>query len=281
LVRLLRHLGVQTTNDRFTYSVIVADNDRNESARQAVAEYSSKSRIHISYCVEPVQNIALVRNRALQHAEGDLIAFIDDDEYPTDTWLFTLFAAYKSYGADGVLGPVKPVFECEPPKWVRDGAIFERLDHETGYQLSWAQCRTGNVLFRRNILEGVTSPFRPEFGTAGEDMDFFRRMINRGFKFIWCSDAVVYETVSPARWSRGFLIRRALLRGSNFPKHRSDRAKNILRSIIAVPAYTLALPVLSLFGQHMFLKYLIKLCDHVSRLLAFAGWSVVKVRETS
>jgi len=28
------------------------------------------------------------------------------------------------------------------------------------------------------------------------------------------------------------------------------------------------------------LKYLVKICDHASRLLAFAGWAVVKERET-
>ena len=29
------------------------------------------------YCVEPRQNIALTRNKAIEHAKGDFIAFID------------------------------------------------------------------------------------------------------------------------------------------------------------------------------------------------------------
>ena len=40
------------------------------------------SGCRVKYCVEPRQNIALARNKALQNAEGDLIAFIDDDEFP-------------------------------------------------------------------------------------------------------------------------------------------------------------------------------------------------------
>ena len=276
----MEKLNTQTTGDLFTYSVVIADNDSKRSASPVVTKFSSTARMRITYCVEPQQNIALVRNRALKHADGDLIAFIDDDELPVGNWLLSLFGAYSASGADGILGPVKPFFEFEPPRWVCKGGFFERPNHATGYKLSWAECRTGNVLFRRSILDNVDTPFRSEFDTAGEDMDFFRRMIDKGCVFIWCSDAVVYEVVPAARCTRSFLLKRALLRGSNFPKHPTDRFRNLLRSIIAVPSYTLALPILAIFGQHLFLKCLVKLCDHASRLLAFAGWSVVKERET-
>jgi succinoglycan biosynthesis protein ExoM len=280
LKRLLPSLTTQCTQGLFTYSVVVADNDGMQSARPVVAAFSSESHLPITYCVEPNQNIALARNKALGSAKGDFVAFIDDDEFPANDWLCNLFKSCLAYGADGVLGPVKPWFEHDPPQWVRRGGFFERPDHATGYQLRWAECRTGNVLFRKSVLDGVDMPFRPEFDTAGEDMDFFRRMINKGCRFIWCSDAVIYEVVPAARCSRSFLLRRALLRGSNFPKHPADRLKNLLRSIIAIPAYALALPILAIFGNHVFLKYLVKLFDHTSRLLAFAGWSVVKERET-
>jgi hypothetical protein len=38
--------------------------------------------------------------------------------------------------------------------------------------------------------------------------------------------------------------------------------------------------VLALFGQHVFLKYLIKLLDHGSRLMAYLGYSTVTRRHT-
>jgi succinoglycan biosynthesis protein ExoM len=232
------------------------------------------------YCVEPQQNIALARNKALEHARGDLIAFIDDDEIPGEEWLLTLFSALETYGTDGVLGPVKPWFDSEPPKWVRNGKFFERPDHDSGYQLTWRECRTGNVLFRRSILDRAVIAFRPEFATAGEDMDFFRRMIDKDCRFVWCREAAVYELVPPSRCRRTFLLKRALLRGSSFPKHPTGRIRSIIVSAIAVPTYVVALPVLLLFGEHMVLKYVVKLCDHGSRLLAFAGWPVINERET-
>lgn len=280
LHRLLTALNTQVTQERFTYSVVVADNDSAESARAGVEEFSRTASIRATYCGEPRQNIALVRNRALGHAEGDLIAFIDDDEVPGEDWLARLFAAMQTSGADGILGPVNPYFDDAPPSWVKKGNFFERPSHPAGYQLSWAECRTGNVLFARKMLDGLAEPFRPQFATAGEDMDFFRRMIDKGCIFRWCPEAAVLELVPPARMTRGFLLRRALLRGSNFPKHPAGRARSIAKSLVAVPAYLLALPVLAVLGQHLFLKYLIKLCDHGARLLAFSGWIVARERET-
>jgi hypothetical protein len=50
----------------------------------------------------------------------------------------------------------------------------------------------------------------------------------------------------------------------------------VAKSLVAVPCYTLGLPVCLLFGQHVFMKYLIKNCDHLGRLLAACGLEVIK-----
>jgi glycosyltransferase involved in cell wall biosynthesis len=275
----LERLKNQRTDGLFTYSVVVADNDAACSAKKA-ATNAAEGKLQITYCVEPQQNIALARNRALAHAEGDFVAFIDDDEFPIQEWLCNLFKTCQEHGVDGVLGPVKPHFESEPPRWVKDGHFFERPTYVTGHKLGWGQSRTGNVLFRKNILIEEEPPFRAHFDTAGEDVDFFRRMADKGCNFIWCNEAVAYEVVPASRCTRRYLLRRALLRGSNFPKHPTRRLKHAAMSVIAVPCYTIALPILALFGQHLALKYLIKLCDHSSRLLAFLGWRLVSQRQT-
>jgi succinoglycan biosynthesis protein ExoM len=280
LRQLLELLQKQRTDRLFTYSVVVADNDPAQSAQQLVAELSSTSSVGVTYCSESQQNIALARNKALQYADGDFIAFIDDDEFPVEDWLCNLFKTCAAFGVDGVLGPVKPSFESDPPKWVKKGRFFDRPTFDTGYKMNWDEARTGNVLFKRDILKSVDIPFRSEFATAGEDVDFFRRMMEKGHTFIWCNEAVAYEVVPASRCTRSYLLKRALLRGSNFNKHPTDRFKNAMKSLIAVPCYTLALPFLALFGEYLFLKYLIKLLDHGSRLLAYLGMSLVTQRKT-
>jgi glycosyltransferase involved in cell wall biosynthesis len=275
LRRLLQELCRQETCGRFTFSIVVADNDCAESARSVVEECAPNSPVPIKYCVQPQQSIALTRNSAISNADGDFIAFIDDDEFPAKLWLLTLFEACAEYQADGVLGPVKRYFDESPPQWLLKSRFYDRPNPATGPITHWRQCRTGNVLFKRQILSTVEPPFRPAFRT-GEDQDFFRRMMEEGYTFLWCADAVAYEVVPPIRWNRAFMLKRALLRGSMEPQSPTFGPRDVVRSLIAVPTYVVALPVALVMGQHRFMHLLVSLFDHLGTLLALLGVNPVK-----
>ncbi len=65
LQRLLEALSDLDTGGLFTYSIVIADNDRLESSRSLVTVFADTCRVPIVYCVEPLQNIALARNKAV------------------------------------------------------------------------------------------------------------------------------------------------------------------------------------------------------------------------
>jgi succinoglycan biosynthesis protein ExoM len=275
LKRLLQELSYQETEGLFSYSIVVTDNDRSRSAEGVVLELSSKLPVDISYCVEPRQNIAHARNTALANATGSFIAFVDDDEIPIRNWLITLFKACQTYQVDGVLGPVKPYFEVQPPKWVIKGKFYDRPSYKTGLVIDWQKGRTGNTLLKRYILDGCEPVFRAEFRT-GEDQDFFRRMIERGHKFVWCHEAIAYEIVPPVRWKLSFMLRRALLQGTITPLHSGFGLPHLLKSATAVTIYAIALPFFALLGHHLFIRYLVKTAHHLGQILAALGLSPVK-----
>lgn len=274
LSRVLSELDRQETGSLFTYSVVVVDNDALQSAETVVSDFASSSATPIKYCVQPRQNISLARNTAVENADGDFIAFIDDDEFPTREWLLTLFNACNQYDADGVVAPVKRHFVDRPPKWVVEGQFYQRPTYPSGLKLDWAKGRTNNLLLKRHIIAFGAQPFRPEFRT-GEDQDFFRRMIEKGYVFIWCNEAVVYEVILPARWKRTFMLRRALLQGAASVLHPTMGAAQIAKSLIAIPLYTAALPVALIVGHHRFMTLLVKLFDHIGRILALLHINVV------
>ena len=279
LGRLLRDVAVQETGGRFAFTVVVADNDDAESARAVVAAATPGYPVPLAYHVEPRRSIAHVRNLTLARSTGELVAFVDDDEMPARDWLLRHFETLERTGAAGVLGPVRPHYPAGAPAWVEKSRLFERPEHATGFIMPWQECRTGNVLFRRAIIRGVDPVFAPEFGTGGSDVDFFRRMTAAGHQFVWCNEAVVTEVVPPSRWKRQVLLRRALLRGRNSYRHASGRARNLAKAVVAIPAYALALPFLQISGHHLFMRYLVKLCDHLGRLTAALGIELVKQRE--
>jgi succinoglycan biosynthesis protein ExoM len=275
LDRLLRELDQQDTDGLFTYSIVVADNDRLKSAEGTISKFSAISRIPIVYANVPEQNISLARNKAIENAKGDFVAFIDDDEFPIKRWLATLYLAFGRYDVAGILGPVKRHFDEPPPKWVLKSKFYDRKTYPTGTIVSRKEARTGNVLLKKSILAGENPIFRPEF-RGGEDTDFFSRMIDKGYRFMWCDEAVAYEVVPPVRWDRTFLVRRALLRGANTINYLNFGVGDVVKSLAAVPIYILALPFAFILGQHRFMDLLVRLFDHLGKLFAIIGINPIK-----
>jgi glycosyltransferase involved in cell wall biosynthesis len=265
---LLLRLADQENGGLFDHSVVVVDNDVLKSAKSVVEKIATSAQIPIAYHVEPRRNIALARNKALESVEGDFVAFIDDDELPVPDWLLRLLKTCLQTGVDGVLGPVVPRYEVEPPIWVTKSRLYDRPRHQTGVLIDRSEGRTGNLLFRRSLLHGEVAVFRPQFGSGGEDRDLFARWMNAGRRFAWCDEAVAYEAVPAVRWKSSFLIRRALLRGQMSLGQAQGRMMKVMRSCVAVPLYIFALPFLWCAGRHVFMKYAISLFDHLGRLLA-------------
>jgi len=275
LRRLLDELADQATDGLFTYSIVVADNDKEESGRSAVEEFRASAPVPILYCVELERGIAHTRNRVLSNAVGDYFALIDDDEVPIREWLLQLFTACNKFGTDGILGPVVRRFDGQPPKWLEKSNFFERPVMPTGLDVVWAASRTGNVLLKKSVLAGDMEPFRTEL-RSWEDQDFFKRKSTNGFHFTWCAEAMAYEIVPPERWTRAYQIRMALLCGADDHNVSSFGIIHIVKSLVAVPLYALLLPFLLLFGQHIFMDYLTRFCEHSSRLLALVGIHLVR-----
>jgi glycosyltransferase involved in cell wall biosynthesis len=277
LRRLLEGVLRQKTEDKFTFSCAVVDNDSAGSARAVAEEFGGPNGIVDVYEIEPERNFANVRNRVVRIAKGQYVAFIDDDEVPVDNWLLELYTARQRFPADGVLGPVRPYFDSTPPEWITKARLCERPAHPTGMKLHWRQTRTGNVLLKRDVFDSDGIWFDPVFRTGGEDVDFFKRAMKAGRNFVWCEEAAAYELVSVERCRKSYFLKRALLQGRISWKYATEkptlgaRLRVGAKSMVAVICYTLALPLLSLFGLEVAMKYLVKDCHHLGRLLALLG----------
>lgn len=282
LTKLLSEIEKQQTRGSFTFSVVVVDNDAAESAKAVVEAFAAGSSVRVEYFCERTQNISLARNRAVMNATGEYVALIDDDEWPGAQWLLNAYEAARRYKADGVLGPVRPCFEHDPPQWVVRGRFHEKPRHkppQTGAVLKWNETRTSNVLLKRDVFGDGADLFDPRFGLGGgEDVDFFGRMIAKGRVFVWCQQAHVFELISPERFKRTDMLRRALLRGRMSVLLPTAGVRDSLKSVVAVLLYTAALPVLFCMGHHVFMTYLVKCCDHLGKLITVCRLRLIKER---
>jgi succinoglycan biosynthesis protein ExoM len=278
LGHLLETLQLQETRGLFEYAIIVVDNDHAASARDTVERAQTTSPVAVDYEIEPTKNISLARNRALRFGRADYYACLDDDEFAEPTWLLHLYETLHDFAADGVLGPVVPSFPKTPPSWIVQGALFDREAFPTGTVLSHPrQTRSGNFMISRKIVKENPDLFNPDYGLiGGEDSDFFKRMLQKGYRFVWCQEAKAHETVLPARLTRGYQLRRALMRGVAAAKQQPLFSADTARSTAAVMGYTALLPLWFIVRPGRFMPTLIKDCDHLGKLLARVGIRVMR-----
>ena len=176
LRRLLLDLRELVTDGLFTFSIVVADNDE-DSGQGGGAGRRFAQRFR-EYCVEPRQNIALARNKAVENSTGDFLAFIDDDEFPIQSWLLTLSRPAKSMTWRACWDPSSPTSTKSRRSGLSresstTGPLTQRVSDRLAEGADW-ECTAEATPFA-----GETPPFRPEF-LSGEDQDFFRRMIDKG-----------------------------------------------------------------------------------------------------
>jgi len=286
LRRLLVRLGeLHGRGERFTLSCVVAGNNELGTAADVVAAIAKEGRFEIIYTREAERNFSAVRNRAVQASRGDFIAFIDDDEVPVHEWIVQLLATSDRHECSGVLGPVRPYFDDPPPRWLVKSKICDRPAHPTGLKLNWDQTRSGNVLLRRAIFDPGGIRFDLAYRTGGEDIDFFKRAMAAGHKFVWCEEAAAYELVPPDRMRFAYHVRRALLQGGislkyGLGKNRfSDRVRVGVKSLIATLIYSIGLLIVWLGGYYPWINCLIKLCHHFGRFTALCGCPIIRERK--
>jgi len=280
LKRLLFKLNEQVTEGLFTYSIVVADNDDNRSGVPVIAAMSAHFNVSVRYCIEPRRGIALARNKAIENAEGAFIALIDEDEFPDPDWLLTLYQNLCEHRADGVLGAVKRHFDDTPPIWLHKSSIYCRKANPTGTMVQWNESCTSNALLKRGMLVCDPMPFRPEL-CARADQDFFRRKMEAGYRFIWSADAVVSETITPARWKRRYILRKAIAQGAAEALQYDRTVASIVRSLLAIPFYLLLAPFALVLGQENFMHLMAAICNHVGKLLIWSGINPIREEQVS
>jgi succinoglycan biosynthesis protein ExoM len=281
--RLHALLGDLTKQLLLPAEVIVVDNDANGSARKIVDQLrKSGLPFKLHYEIQPVRNISLTRNRTVQLAQGDWIAFIDDDERAPANWLTGLVSATEKHGADGALGPVQPGVPRFAPAWIRRGTFYDWARMATGTVVPPNQLRFGNVLLRADLLRQESGPFDPAYGlTGGEDGDLLSRLVQGGARIVWCDEAVVHEPIETARLSLRWLMLRSLRGGQDFARHRLNgrfgpmnhwRRASFFVGAMARFAGAIALAaVLCPRGRHRCAHWLLKAAANIGKLSVFMG----------
>lgn len=212
----LASIANQVLPEGVNIRVIVADNDVETTMRQLIEEKAESLGITLTYIHAPSRNISIARNACLLNCGTEWLAFIDDDETASNTWLSELYKTAVNENAHVALGPVISVYPCNAPNWIvkcdfhSTRPVFVNGIIRTGY--------TGNTLLKLSSQYFENEMFNLSLGkSGGEDTDYLSRAFKKGAKLAFAQNAIVHEPVTSERATLSWLIKRKFRMGQTYP----------------------------------------------------------------
>jgi O-antigen biosynthesis protein len=163
-------------------TIVVCDGSRDRSAQ--IARQLGALVIESEH-----RGLSHARNLGIAQADGEIVAFLDDDAYPDPDWLHYLALGFRDERNAGVGGPNLPpregrlVPDCvaaAPGGPIHVLVSDREAEHVPG-------C---NMAFRRSALEEIGG-FDERFRTAGDDVDVCWRLQKAGRTLGFSAGAVV------------------------------------------------------------------------------------------
>jgi O-antigen biosynthesis protein len=182
-------------------------------ARLVVDRLRSDVRVPLRYLAEPRPGLSRARNRAIKVVDGEILAWIDDDEIPDRHWLAEVACGFASEPeVSCVTGSIVPrVLNTQAQDWFEQwgghvkGRGFQRAVFDLGtlgrqnplYPLP-PFGSGGNCAFRRSALLDVGG-FDVALGAGTpsggcEDTEMFARLLINGHRIVYQPSALVRHT---------------------------------------------------------------------------------------
>lgn len=279
LKKTLDSVVSQKLPDGYTLEVVVVDNDVEESGRAACKAFAQHdAAVPVKYFTNSVRNLSEVRNSTMEHARGELLAFIDDDEWASDDqWIAKMIATMDKHQADVVFGRVIVHYPASSPDWIVAGDMFGKDSH--AHESSQKKGATSNALMKALWVKEKDFRFDPYFGkSGGEDTDFFHRIYKAGGRLIYDATASVEEEVEAHRLNLEYIKKQNIRIGQTHYSYLWSKQSGIayIKTGLFVLAQVGGYGVLTLlnlpFGKKRYLRWYVLFIRNIEKLkTAFTG----------
>lgn len=203
-----RTIHSTTNQGSDSIEIFVVDNGSTDRTQNIVQNLTSDQG-NLNLKVEnEIQGSYAARNKGIQHADGDVLAFLDADETVDEDWLETALAAMDEQGVD-YLG-------CNVELTLPEDTLVGRYNAHTGFPVEQyleeeQYAPTCALLVRREVFEEV-GLFDARL-ISGGDREFGERVHEAGYDQGYAEDATVYH---PARTILKSLVKKNFRVGRGF-----------------------------------------------------------------
>lgn len=166
--------------------IIVIDNNSKDDSNKIAQKIPN---IIIGY-QKNIQNAAATRNKGIEIARGEIIAFIDGDCIPAKDWIKQAVNTIENTGVDRIGGKigVKPLS--------RQSSIYSLLDalfcfNQECVVNQMQSCMTGNLIVKRKVFDQI-GIFNQDYFEM-EDIEFGLRAANANISVAYSKDCIVWH----------------------------------------------------------------------------------------
>ncbi len=201
----------------FTWEVIVVDNNSCDHTKDVVEAFQGNwpEQVSLTYLFEERQGLTFARQRAIDEAAGEWVAFLDDDTLPADDWLMAAhqFAQQQNGASMGAFGgQIHGDYAVSPPDGFSRIASFLAIREAGPEPFRYAPERlnlppgAGLVLRRQAWLDCIPVDLACTRG-SGEDFELSMYLHRAGWE-IWYNPAMhLTHRIPASRLERGALLK--------------------------------------------------------------------------
>ncbi len=204
------------------YKIVIVDNASTDDTQEILDGFKDRLPLTVLRIEEQGKNIAL--NYGLNHAEGDLIVFTDDDAVPDSNWLVEMRKAANSLPEYTFFaGSISAIWPYIPPKWILEhvqlGAVYGITDENLqsgpiNSGLVWG----ANMAIRANVFKHghrFNDNYGPSSGQyiMGGETEFIKRLSELGHLSWFIKKSVVGHLIREYQMQKSWIIKRAFRLG--------------------------------------------------------------------
>jgi glycosyltransferase involved in cell wall biosynthesis len=226
IVELLHSIRVQT----YSNIEIIFVAERSKALLEEIQRYATDNTATNMKVIfnDGEMGMSAARNLGIKNAQGDIIAFVDDDALPSPDWAEEIMKTYEDVSVIGVTGPASPLWQNiaidwfpNEFDWILGCSGFSGILQEKDVRNVWGM----NMSFRREAFDSC-GLFLTTLGAKGgggglgtqkfasEETEFSIRVRRKtGKRILFNPKTNVQHRVNKHRLTASFIAKRAYSEG--------------------------------------------------------------------